>query len=233
MKKGLFLLAVIVLVTAGTMAYAVTATTASLQIYGKWNQIASPIVPFYPDFKVEGGCWADWVYGSESDGLLANDSLRYWDPVPQGTIRFPDDWDNFPNILMGDGYLGYCDASRGSVHHTLTYRGADISDTEAWISMPGRTTGIGGWHYVGIPYPVGKQVSWYDVVITDGITSHTMAELLEGGDETWLSLTFFGWNAPAQGLVRIPDDGDYLVGGQMYKVFTKKSNLALILPKPI
>jgi hypothetical protein len=231
MKKGLFLLAVIVLVAAGTMAYAVTATTATVQIYGKWNQMAAPIVPFYPDFRQDGGCWNAWL--NESEGLLASDSLRYWDPVGQGPVRFPDDWDNFPNILMGDGYLGYCVGTKGATHHTLTYRGADISDTEAWISLPGKTNGTGGWHYVGIPYPVGKQVSWYDIVITDGLTSSTLGDLLGNGDESWLSLNFYGWNAPSQGLIMIPDSGDYLIGGQMYKVFTKKSNLALILPKPV
>jgi len=229
MKKGIFLIAVVVLLAIGTATFAVSATTVTVQIWGKFNQFASPIIPFNPDFRIEGGCFYPWVV--EGDGLLESDWMQAWDATFQAPVRFPDQWDNFPNILMGDGYLAACGSSQGAIYHNLTYSGVEISDTEAWISLPGQTGANGGWHYIGIPYPKTKGCLFYDVVVTDGIEAHTLGELLDQGT-TWLDLTFFGWNGQFQALTPVPDTADYLIGGQMYQVFTRKNNLALILPVP-
>jgi len=257
-KSSILLLAVIGLLVVACSAYAVTTATATLQIYGKWNQIAAPIIPFDPDMTDNGttsdttgnpsltgvpGCWNSW-YGdwNTADRLTSpnhNDTLAWRDPISQSNVQLPDDLGSFPNILMGDGYLARCNTgNRGQIKHNLTYNGVDISDTQAWISLPGKTNGTGGWHYIGIPYPVGTACDFSSVVVvytdptTQQLTSALMGDLYAAGNQTVLSTTFFGWDSAGQNLVQCPDDGSNLYGGQMYKVFTKVSNIALILPLP-
>jgi hypothetical protein len=229
MRKGTLLLVVLSLLIA-TAACAVTTGTANLQLYGQFNQFAAPLIPFDPNPRNiinPGGPFAAW-----QSLINVADYAQWIEPTSQSLVTFPNDWDIFPNIVMGDGYLGYVAGDLGTNPVTLTYDGVDISDTDAYISLPGMTGGNGGWHYIGIPYPPDKSVLFYDIVVTDGSESHTMMDLLINGTD-WLSLSFGAMDAPTQSIFSIPDSGDYLQGGQMYQVFTMKNDLALILPHPL
>jgi hypothetical protein len=229
MKKGMIILMVASLLAVACMAQAVTTTTITQQLYGQYNQIAAQAIPFDPNPRNvinPSGVFGGW------QNLLMNDYAVWLEPTSQSQVNFPNDWDNFPNVLMGDGYFCWTDGDMGTETATLVYDGVDISDTSAYISLPGMTGGQGGWHYIGIPYPANKGCLFYDIVVTDGSESYTMMDLLNNGT-TWLSLTFLGLDGPSQSLMAVPDGGDYLMGGQMYMVSTNKNNLALILPVPV
>jgi hypothetical protein len=232
MKKGILVLAVVALLAVTISANAeVTTGTATFQLYGWYNQVAAPLIPFDPNPR--NAATSSGVFGGWFDGFVAGDFITYLDPTSQGSLNFPTDWDAFPNILMGDGYVATVAAGQGVLAREWTYDGVDISDTDAYISLPGQTGGNGGWHYVGIPYPAGKQVDYGSIVVTNGQESHTILELWGEGMPDWLSLTWFGDDAASQGTIRVPDDGVYtLEGGKMYQVYTKVNNLALILPHP-
>ncbi|MDO8588876.1 MAG: hypothetical protein Q7T82_17760 [Armatimonadota bacterium] len=228
MKKRMLLLAIVGLLAIACSAQAVTTGSVSQQLYGQFNQIAAPMIPFDPNPRnvvVPSGVFGGW------QGLLVSDYAQWLEPTSQSLVSFPNDWDNFPNVLMGDGYLCWTDAEMGIPTALLQYDGVDISDTEAWLSLPGMTGSNGGWHYVGVPYLATKGCLFYDIVVTDGTESHTMMDFILNGTD-WMSLTFIGLDAPSQSVIGIPDSGDYLVGGQMYLVETYKNNLALILPLP-
>jgi hypothetical protein len=234
MKKSIVFFAVIALLALATVAYAVTAVTATVQIYGKYTYIASPVVPFNPNPRdYAAGPLAGWVDEAEEEGINVDDTLLWRNPVSQTAAVFPNNYSTFPNILMGDGYIAACVGAQGSVHHTLSIRGADISDTEAWISLPGLTGGSGGWHYIGIPYPTTKKCAWADTVITNGTESHTMAFMADDTDPGWLELSFWSRNASSQTGLTVPDQNPYMKGGQMFMVHTLVPNLAMILPIPI
>jgi hypothetical protein len=237
MKKTLLIIVVVAfLACAAAAGYAVSASTDSISIYGRTQYIAWPLVPFNPDPKdYTNGPLAAWVDPGENEGINADDILQGRNPLAQTPITFPTNFSSFPNILMGDGYIAVCVLPQGTVHHTLPVSGVDISDTNAWISLPGQTGGSGGWHYVGIPYPTSKKCLFRGIVVTNGVEAYTMNDILEEivPDPGWMDVAAFGRNAASQTAVTIPDQGAYLKGGQMYLIHTKVNNLALILPIPV
>lgn len=231
MKKVILVVMMLALLgTAGGATFAVFASTGTMSVYGQFNQLACPVIPFNSDPRSESGPWASWL--NEDDGLFNADYALFNDPTNGNSVQLPGQWTAFPNLLMGDGYVLTCGNPKGStVYHTFTFAGVDISNTPAWISLPGMTGGQGGWHWVGIPYPTNTTVSFYDIVCTDGVEARTLGAMLDD-DPGWIDMVFTGLDQASQNVINIPDQSGTMQGGQMYMVHTKKSNLAFILPAP-
>lgn len=236
MRKVLVLLAVASLLICAVSAQAVTTTDITLQLYGETNWFCSPIIPFNPHLLTPAydidpnGCFVEWM---SDPGLLGSDALNWFDSVAQSSDFFPFSWVDHA-ILMGDGYTAWVTGAQGNVERELHYSGVDISDTDAWISLPGMPDDSGGWHLVGIPYPVGTSVWWGDVIATDGVDAFTLLDLIwVNSDYRWGTFTFSGLDASSQNSLIVPDFGEYLDGGRSYWLYCNKSNLALILPSPL
>ena len=237
MKKALVILGILGLLAFAVSAQAVTTTSVSLNLYGLVNDFCSPIVPFNPHLLDSGGnidptgCFVDWM---NDPGLLGGDTLDIFDPVLQNSWSFPLIPSDNP-VLLGDGYGAWVVGTQSVVERTLNYSGVDISDTDAYISLPGQPDGTGGVHHIGIPYPVGTAVDWTQIIVTDGTESYTLYNLIyDLGDYKWGSFEFTGLDAASQNAIGIPSGGDPMMqGGSGYWVQTTKSNLALIIPHPI
>jgi hypothetical protein len=239
MKKALVLLGIVGLLALALSAQAVTTTSVSLQLYGFTNEFCSPIIPFNPHLMNAdnsdldyGGCFIDWM---TDPGLLGSDQLNIIDPTTQSQYSFPSVAYDHP-ILMGEGFQGWVTGGNtGVVARTINYSGVDISDTDAWISLPGLPNGTGGLHHIGIPYPVGKTVDWTQIIVTDGARSENLYHLIyDLNDYSWGTFSFMTTDSATQSSYSVPDVGDpTLYGGQAYWIVTTKSNLALILPHPL
>jgi len=105
--------------------------------------------------------------------------------------------------------------------------------TDMWISLPGVSSDNpaypGGWHFVGNPF--NHNVLWTDIKVTDGTETIDMITACELG---WLDGYWEYLNGASQGISLVDFEGilgsEYLQPGHMYKVFTRKANLALIIP---
>lgn len=213
------LVCLIVLVACAQPSNAVHAAWGSITLQPGANWVAPPVIPFNSDPL------------SVFSGIDINNNLTFFDSVHQKQIVYKsDDPETHWNILMGDGYTIN---NPGSTPITCSFAGVDISDTPAWISLPGSELGGGGMHWLGLPYP--GNVSFADIIVTNGVEAQTIREMAKDGT-TWMDLTFYTWNANTQTIETAGlgpgANTNYLRAGHMYKVQTYVSNLALILPPP-
>ena len=189
------------------------------------NWIALRGVPFNPDpIDIFGS--VDLIDGflSRLDPITANTETYFSFQEPEGP---------FGNMLLGEGY--WVNVGDG-IQHTINYEGAPdgLKDsngvmTDMWISLPGRSGHNGGFHWVGFPF--NHNVLWSDVLVTDGKETIPVMVAVDRG---WLDGLWAYVDAPTQNTLNVDPDGiygsDMLEPGRMYRVFTRKSNLALIIP---
>lgn len=237
-KMKTLIIAMVLVIAVATGAMAVTTGTATLDLYPRANQICPSLIPFNSvplDFTPDpSGAFSAWLE------LLDADSLKRLDATTQSEQQYFIEWQPPSGMLAGDGYMAwtqYDDPGSDPVR-TFTYDGVDISDTDLYISLPGLTAGGGGAHWIGITYPVGSIVNYFDIVVTDGAQSFTMLDIYtgeNGAPADWINPTFIYLDPTSQSEYGLPDEGPGadLYGGQAYRVQTLKSNLALIVPHPI
>lgn len=187
------------------------------------NWIALRGVPFDPDPIA--------IFGDVDliDGMIAR-----LDPTSGGTEdywSFQEPGGPFGGMLLGDGYW-----LNSTSQYTINYDGAPdgLPDgagqkTDMWISLPGVTGREGGFHWIG--HPFNHEVPFVNVMVTDGTQTISVLDAIEAG---WLDGYWAYLDAPSQGTLNV--DPEELMGspnlepGRMYQVFTRKANLALIIP---
>ncbi|MEN6521497.1 MAG: hypothetical protein ABFD46_10170 [Armatimonadota bacterium] len=196
------------------------------------NWIALKAVPFDPNPIT--------VFGSVD---LIDGTLSRLDPVTgntEGYFSFQEPDGPFGNMLLGEGYW----LNVTTTSHTISYQGAvdglgtestvtegtKISSmTDMWISLPGPTGEEGGYHWVGFPF--SHNVLWTDVKVTDGNETVPVLTAVSNG---WLDGGWAYLDAATQSTYGVdPDEimgSAYLEPGNMYQIFTRKANLALIIP---
>ena len=240
--RTLSLVLALVFVAAGV---GFAAETATYDVYGKWNMVGLPLVPFnpIPTNAVDG------VFDPleiEFDG----GSLQRWDSPLQSMIAYTMfDPDLFGNCLLGDGYWLHQPGVPTILVGQVSYLGLDdgVPDgggnmTDMWISLPGNQfNGVdtGGWNLISHPYnhdtafdKVPGSLEGDNILVTDGRTTLT---LMEAAAEPyrWLDEPFQYWNG---GTNQMETAGyffatdDHMRAGQGYWVRTRKDNLALIIP---
>ena len=219
-------LALALLVVGSGMCFADTVT---VDLYGGWNFVACPLVPFDPDpYSVFSGIDIDF-------------NLFRWDAPSQGEVYFEPDG-AFGNILLGEGYY----LNNISNAESFSYNGVPdgVPDgsgtmTDMWISLPGNQldgTNAGGWHLFGQPFnhdtPTNGAAGTGDNIwFTDGTTLKTWGEAVEAG---WVESSMQYWDPVGQGQLILTYEGwgddDTLRAGKSYWLRTYKDNLALIIP---
>lgn len=237
--KTVFLTVLLALVLASG-AFAVTTARCDIQLYQMSNQIACPLVPLDPSPIHDGpGLYGlVGVFGEWYDLYIGSDWVKKLEPTNGSEKILLQEWGPDEGCLVGEGYMGWVDAAEPYPDpvKTFGFDGVDISDTDIWVSLPGITGGAGGTHWVGVNYPVdpSKYVNYLQIVITDGTDAYTMEEVLGGAAADWIDPFFIYYDAASQGeKPLIAEWAPEMYGGQMYRITTMKSNLALILPKPV
>lgn len=247
MKTVILCLVLALLVATG--ASAVTTATATVPLYFMLNQIACPLVPLDPAPLYEGPSGIAGVFGGLpgqpelgwTDLYMGSDSVKKVDPTTGSEKILLSEWGADEGCLAGDGYIAWVEdfgngpsPSLEEPAKTFQYVGVDISDTDLWVSLPGLTGQQGGDHWVGITYPIGSVIDYSAVVVTDGTDSYTMYQIASGeGPQDWMNPAFIYLEPTSQSERPVPWEWDpVLYGGQMYRVTTYKSNLALIIPHP-
>lgn len=236
--KTAFLIVLLALSLA-VCASAVTTATATVQLYAMTNQICAPLVPIDPAPLYEGGLGIMGVFAGWTDLYMGSDTVKKFEPTNGSEKTLLGEWGADEGVLAGDGYIGWVDGYTEPVIDpvkSFSFDGVDISDTDLWISLPGITGGSGGTHWIGITYPVGTVINYLAVIVTDGTDSYTMEQIATGGEgipTDWIDAAFIYYDATSQGEKPVPWEWAMeLYGGQMYRVTTMKSNLALIIPHP-
>lgn len=229
-----------------TGASAVTTGTAVVPLYNMMNQVACPLIPLDPAPLYEGPGGIAGVFGGLAgapelgwfDLYMGSDWIKKFDPTSGSEKTLLSEWGPDEGCIAGDGYIGWVEdfgagPSMDPVK-SFQYVGVDISDTDLWVSLPGLTGQPGGDHWVGINYPVGSIIDYAAVVVTDGTDSYTMYQIASGeGPQDWMNPAFIYFEPTSQAEKPVPWEWDpVLYGGQMYRVTTYKSNLALIIPHP-
>jgi hypothetical protein len=219
---SLCLICLAALLVVGQPSMAISAGTATIVLNPGENWIATPMVAFDP------------TPASVFQGVDIANNLTYFDPIQQKTIVYdPSHPTDFPNILMGDGYTINI---AGSAPVTISYGGVNVDDTSEWISLPGSSSGGGGMNWIGVSYTA--PVRWADIIVTNGSESHSVAVAAQLG---WLAPVWTTMNSATQTIEhagatgQLGADINYLRPGQMYKVETYRSNLALVwqpVPEP-
>ncbi len=240
--KTLVLVLALMMVAGGVSV----ADTVSFDLYGQWNLVSCPLVPFVP---------APWngLSGVEKGVFDPVDidfmgSMSRWDAASQGQIGWsqfnPGD---FGNILLGEGYWVYQGDPQGpSPVQTVSYSGvpdgvpdANGVKTDMWISLSGQQGDgdLGGWHLIGHPFNhevcISKEpgnLLGDNITITDGTTLKTWGEAVAEG---WVNDPMTTWDGVSQGENSVGyffAADEYLRPGHGYWVRTNKDNLAMIIP---
>jgi len=216
-------LAMLVLCAGASMA-----VNVSYDIYGGWNLITAPLVPFNPDPLS--------VFAGAPDGI--DGVLTRVDPT-NGNITY-DGFDpaGFGNVLLGDGYWLF--QSGGG---TISYDGVPdgVPDgsgnmTDMWISLPGNQADAGaeppsggGWHLIGQPFNHDTNAVG-NLYFTDGSSMKTWEDAVAA---SWVDAAFIGANASTGGF-NVQFDGfgddDHLRATHGYWIRTYKDNIALVIP---
>ena len=219
------------------------AQVATYDVYGNWNMVGLPLVPFnpVPTNMVDG------VFDPVFDEF-AGGSLQRWDSPTQSMIAYTMfDPGPFGNCLLGDGYWLQLPGDATVLVGSVSYSGVDdgVPDgggnmTDMWISLPGNQfdgNDAGGWCMISQPYnhdtsfdKVPMSFTGDNILVTDGTVTKTLAEAATSG---WLDEPFQFWNGALDSMQTAGyffADDDHMRAGQGYWVRTRKDNLALIIP---
>lgn len=223
MKTLVLVLALMVVVVGACVA-----DTVTYDVYGGWNLISCPLVPFNPD---PAAVFAAAPQGI--DGLLSRT-----DPSSGGITYDALDPTGFGNCLLGDGYWLQCFSGPTTLSYTGVPDGVPDGSgamTDMWISLPGNSnTNSGGWHQIGHPFNHATPVddgsgTGANVLFTDGTTLKTWSEAAAAA---WVNDNMSGANASSGGFTVQFDglgDDDHLRAGKGYWIYTYKPNLAMII----
>lgn len=218
----------LVLALAFVLAGTCVAATATFDVFGQWQVISAPLVPFNPDplavFNGVNIVGTLWRLDAATQTFIAYDDL---DPAL------------FGNILLGDGYQLFCDAAQGTMVATVSYEGVPdgVPDgsgnmTDMWISLPGNQLDgqdAGGWHIIGQPFNHDTSVVG-NLYLTDGTTLKTWEEAVAAG---WCEPVMWTMDPLTGDQIDVGFDlatDDHLRAAKGYQFYTKKDNLALIIP---
>ena len=191
--------------------------------YGN-NLIAMRGVPFDPD--------PISVFG---DVNLIDGALSRLTPTSGNTetyFSFQEPGGPFGGMLLGDGYMIQVAGSQVTISYDGVADGVPDGAgqmTDMWVSLPGVTGREGGYHMVG--HPFDHNVLWANVQVTDGTQTIPVMDAVNLG---WLDGYWAYLDAPTQSTFNVdPDEimgSAYMEPGRAYIVFTRKSNIALIIP---
>ena len=216
---------------------ACVATSVTIDLYSpansQLNYICAPLVPFNPNPMV--------VFA----GADPEYNLYRWDAPTQNPFYF-EQGGEFGNILLGDGYYLSNGGSAASISYDGVPDGVPDSGgimTDMWISLPGKQTDAfvdppdgGGKHLIGQPFdhdtPTnGPGATGDNIWFTDGTTLKTWEEAYNAD---WVQSAMEYWDAPTQNPMTMTYQGwgndDTLRAKTAYWLFTKKDNIALIIP---
>lgn len=227
MKTLSLILGLVFLIGGAAMAETVVYDT-----YAGWNLISFPCVPFNPEPSAVLG-----NYEMMFSGILQRHDAATQAAVQYDSFAVPPT--EFGNVLLGEGYWLYYPEGG-----TVTYEG--VADgvpgingpTDMWISLPGNADPNveGGWHMIGHPFnhdtPIDPNFDWTGsgVFFTDGTELKTWSEAVTAN---WVYDSAYYTDAQTGNQYTAGfffNDDDHLRANVGYYVFTKKDNLAMIIP---
>jgi len=207
------------------------ATAETFDVYGGWQTVSLPVVPFNPTpnavFSV-----LDWDNG--------NPTLMRWNNVGGGGfITYGYDYDTgidpiFGGCLLGDGYLLNPDAS-GTTSISVDGVLSGVPDaagkmTDMWISLP-----KAGFALVGVPYAEDlaiDQDTGYPMAFTDGVTVKTWPEAVAAN---WVGEAAQRYDAVVGRWITAGInyyEEESWQAGKGYLMEVKQDNIAMIITAP-
>ncbi len=212
-----------------------TGTQASYDVYGTWNMVSLPLVPYDPD-PVS-------VFSNLPGGVDGGNLWRF-DPVGQGFDGYDSfDPESFGGCVLGDSYNLYCpNVAQGQYCATVSYtgfpdgmpNGSTLTDTV--LSLPGNQLDQytdppngGGLHFIGQPFNHDTAIA--DVQFTDGLNCYSWDDAINQG---WVDPCLWCMDNTTGGFYDIGDSGmnsdDHIRACLGYQFHTCKDNIAMIIP---
>lgn len=212
-RTGIALLAATLVLGVSFSASAAPVTT-TLSLGQGWNMIGLPTVPLDPAVP---SVLAD--LGAQQD---LNGNVARWDPITRSNISYDELFEDFGNMLVGDGYW-VLKFSAGTTN--VSYQGVDVSG-DHWISLP-----RAGWTLIGYPNNTPTSVALASVSVTNGIETKSWDDATAAG---WVAGYAYTWDNSVSSNIPIGTDGiadlDSIEKGKGAWVQSNQDNLALIVP---